>query len=183
MTKQLLCCIFILCFSISRAQEMAVGKSTTPFSIGLGAGLDYGGIGIKIPMISFTPWAQLFGGVGYNGADVGFNAGGLIRSDPERQVSTYVTAMYGYNAVLITESIGGTNRTERTYYGPSFGVGVEYRSRPGGNFFSLGLLVPIRSKKFENAVDTLDPIRNPPVVALSVGYHISFKKCRSASIH
>jgi hypothetical protein len=174
--KRLLPAILVLfCTHFSSAQENDL-KPTSPFNLGVGVGLDYGGVGIKIPMISFTPWAQLFGGLGYNGAGAGFNSGVLIRSSPQRQISTYATAMYGYNAVLITESVGGGQRTERTYYGPSFGCGIEFRNKPEGNFFTFGLLFPIRSEKFNDASRLVKSVRRPGEVMLSVGYHFTFKR-------
>lgn len=175
--KRLLPAILILLSTyFSSAQENASNHPISSFNPGIGFGLDYGGIGIKIPMISFTPWAQLFGGLGYNGAGPGFNSGVLIRSSPQRLISTYFTAMYGYNAVLITESVGGKQRTERTYYGPSFGCGIEFRNKPEANFFTLGLLFPIRSEKFDDASGVVNPLRRPMDVMLSVGYHFAFRK-------
>lgn len=176
LVKRLLPAVLILFSHCSSAQENAPNQSTSSFNLGIGVGLDYGGIGIKIPMISFAPWAQLFGGLGYNGAGPGFNSGVLIRSSPQRQISTYFTAMYGYNAVLITESVGGRQRTERTYYGPSFGCGIEFRNKPEANFFTFGLLFPIRSEKFDDASGVVNPLRRPRDVMLSVGYHFAFKK-------
>jgi hypothetical protein len=175
--KRLLPAILIL-FTVyySSAQENPPKHQTSSFNLGIGVGLDYGGIGIKIPMISFAPWAQLFGGLGYNGAGAGFNTGVLIRSSSQRQISTYFTAMYGYNAVLIAESVGGKQRTERAYYGPSFGCGIEFRNKPEANFFTFGLLFPIRSEKFDDASRLVNSVRRPLDVVLSVGYHFAFKK-------
>jgi hypothetical protein len=84
--------------------------------------------------------------------------------------------MYGYNGVLITESVGGKTRTERMYYGPSFGGGVECRTRPNGNFFTFGLLFPIRSEKFKESSKLVNAIRRPADILLSIGYHFAFTR-------
>jgi hypothetical protein len=179
--KRLLPAVLILFNTYcTSAQENDSRYVASPFNLGIGVGLDYGGIGIKIPMISFAPWAQLFGGLGYNGAGAGFNSGVLIRSSPQNQISTYFTAMYGYNAVLIAESVGGKQRTERTYYGTSFGCGIEFRNKPEASFFTFGLLFPIRSEKFNNASGTVNPLRRPKEVVLSIGYHFAFKRHRES---
>jgi hypothetical protein len=173
--RSLLPVLLFVSIHISHAQETSF-KDQTPFNLGLGVGLDYGGVGIKIPMISFRPWAQLFGGLGYNGDGAGFNTGILIRSSPKHQISTYFTLMYGYNGVLITESVGGKQRTERTFYGPSFGGGIEFRNREGADFFTFGLLFPVRSEKFDDSSQLVKTIRRPGEVVLSIGYHFMFNK-------
>lgn len=127
-------------------------------------------------MISFTSYAQLVGGLGYTGAGPGFNTGVFIRSAPEQAVSTYFTVMYGYTGVLITESTGGRTRTERTFYGLSFGGGIEFRTRSKGNFFTAGLFFPISSEKFGDPSQLVKTIRSPADLVLSVGYHLSFNK-------
>jgi hypothetical protein len=84
--------------------------------------------------------------------------------------------MYGYNGVLVTESVGGKQRTERTFYGPSFGGGIEFRHREGADFFTFGLLFPIRPEKFDDSSQLVKTIRRPGEVVLSIGYHFMFKR-------
>ena len=81
--------------------------------------------------------------------------------------------MYGYNGVI---KISGAWSFEETYYGPTFGVGFEFRPQRKG-YWNVELLVPIRSKDYH---DDMDAIKNDPNIELkseplpigiSVGYH------------
>src|SRR3989337_4382541 len=81
-----------------QAQDTESG-STNEVNIGLGIGMDYGGIGIRG---TFLPMERLglFASAGYNLNAVGFNAGAQWRFPKERH-AFFLTGMYGYNAVLI----------------------------------------------------------------------------------
>ena len=116
-----------------------------------------------------TPALGLFAGAGYNLATVGWNAGVHIRLSPEDKVCPYATGMYGYNAALrVTDRsgsyLGGTN-----YNGPSFGGGVEVRSRSWERHLHAGLLIPFRSEEAKAAFEYADS--RPWPVMLTVGYH------------
>jgi len=149
------------------------GKTESVYSqsnFGLGVGLDYGGFGFKMNLLLVKPVA-VFGSAGYNLDKLAFTGGFNFRLKPDSRVCPTLQAMYGYNAV-IKDEYGGNGTT---YYGPSFGLGLEFHGKKKvGNFFNLELLVPVRSQKFKDAIDELkEEGENPQVfpVAISLGYH------------
>lgn len=163
---------FCLLTSVSVAQEEF---GTSQFNIGLGLGLDYGGLGTRITIIP-DPSFGAFAAVGYNFADIGYNIGGNYYFLPTQKVCPYVTAMYGYNAVTLVE---GASEFNDTFYGATFGGGLQLRSRRSpGNFWNFELLVPLRSSAYYSHIAEMK--RNPfitdvteaPPIAISIGYHI-----------
>ncbi|HYG20002.1 MAG TPA: hypothetical protein VD816_13785 [Ohtaekwangia sp.] len=139
-------------------------------SIGIGLGLDYGGIGLKVN-VPFTPrMAFLFGG-GYNLNGIGLNGGFAIHlAPPDAKVQPALIGLYGYNAVIIVE---GSSTFNKTYYGPSFGFALEFHGKK--NFFNAGLLIPIRPASFNDDMDRLKSngvhFGSVSPVAISLGYH------------
>lgn len=141
-----------------RAQHL--GSTKNQVGIGLGAGLPYGGLGAKV---SYNPADQftLFAGLGYNFVGAGYNGGFLYSFPTEKQTEVYLTGMYGYNAVINVE---GSPSQQKTYMGPSFGVGVKINSlRKQGAYWDLSLLVPARSQDFK---DTWDGIKADPNIQI-----------------
>ena len=102
-----------------------------------------------------------------------FRSGGTYRILPDKRICPTISAMYGYNGVI---KISGAWSFEETYYGPTFGIGLEFRPQRKG-YWNIELLVPIRSKDYH---DDMDAIKNDPNIELkseplpigiSVGYH------------
>jgi hypothetical protein len=144
-------------------------------NFGLGVGLDYGGIGGRLTYLP-APVVGLFAGLGYNFAGLGYNLGGVIRLAPDKRVVPALYAMYGYNAAL---KITGSTQVNKSYYGPSFGLGMEIKGRNNNqNHFNLKLLLPLRPDEFQNDINAYQSIgvdiTAPPPVAFSIGYHFSF---------
>jgi hypothetical protein len=112
------------------------------FFFGAGLGLDHGGLGVR---------------------------GLLYRQRTQSQRRPYVTAMYGYNMVILTTNPGRQSGTGTNYYGPSFGGGVEFWSKERTRFIHAGLLFPVRSS------DALLALRwssaEPWPILLSAGFH------------
>lgn len=85
--------------------------------------------------------------------------------------------MYGYNAVTIIEGNGYSEDFKKTYYGPSFGFGVEFHGKyESANYFNVQLLVPMRSGEYHDDMDALKnsdsiEINEPCPVTISIGYH------------
>jgi hypothetical protein len=140
-------------------------------SAGIGIGLDYGGIGGRL---TFAPAKALalFAAIGYNLNGAGYNGGLIIRFMPDSKVCPFISAMYGYNAVIIVD---GWDEVSKTYYGFSVGTGIELRMR-SGNYWSFETIIPARSQKFKDDFDLLD--ENPELgmtppfpILISVGYH------------
>jgi hypothetical protein len=170
--------LFFYCFIVpSLAQQKgdnvaADDENESTFNLGLGLGLDYGGIGLKLA-VSPEKHIGIFGGLGYNIHKAGYNFGAIIRLAPDKHVVPILTAMYGYNAVIVVK---GAEQLNKTYYGPSFGGGVEINSYSGKSFWNIELLVPVRSQEFKDDFDAIDSnpsitIKAPLPITFSVGYH------------
>jgi hypothetical protein len=140
------------------------------FDLGLGMGMDYGGIGLRA---TFKPIPRLgsFAAGGYNLNAAGFNVGGQWYF-PQKKHAFYLTAMYGYNAVIV---VSGDINDKGTYYGVSAGAGFQLNSQHKRNFWNFELLVPIRNSNYKDDLDALKylgtDLREPLPIAFSVGYH------------
>lgn len=148
---------------------------TSIVKLGLGFGLDYGGIGTRLTIIPTTHFG-FFAAVGYNLHKAGFNAGLTYKFLPEKKVTPVAQVMYGYNAVIVVE---GADQYDKTYYGLSIGGGLEVNTKKSGNYWSFEVLYPFRSSEYEDDWDALknDPsieITSEPLpITFSVGFHFS----------
>ncbi|WP_462248733.1 hypothetical protein [Ekhidna sp.] len=158
---------------IAQSDQLSSQKSST--SVGIGLGLPYGGIGLNVGTYVVDN-LSVFGGIGYQFAGVGYNFGLLKDFPSNSQTQFYVTGMFGTNAGIVVE---GASELDKLYTGATFGLGVKINSRKTeGNFWNIGLLVPIRSSEFK---DDEEAIRNNPnielndalPIAIVVGYHIN----------
>jgi len=177
-TRLLLALIITVSLSFAQtrtsAQEIAQ-QPASPFNLGIGFGLDYGGLGISVNYLPVKPLG-LFAGLGYNLLGMGYNVGAAYRILPSKRFCPSLSAMYGYNAVISVE--GEDSPYDKTYYGPSFGANLEWHSRKKpGNYFKLSLIVPLRPQAY---YDDLDKLKNDPKyevkmeptpINLSIGYH------------
>jgi hypothetical protein len=145
-------------------------------SLGIGLGMDYGGIGGSLlfyPQRNFG----LFAGGGYALAGFGYNVGAKLRfisATTTSKLSLYLIGMYGYNAAIAV-----TNATQysKFFYGPTFGFGFDLRSRPESKgYLTLALLIPIRSSDVKDYIDYLKNSRGVDFknslipVGISIGY-------------
>lgn len=133
---------------------------------GVGLGLDYGGIGMKLTLEASGP-ISLFGGLGYNLDKLGYNIGMEMNFKPSSETTGFLSAMYGYNAVLVQSS--GSFSSAKTFYGPSFGLGIKARSRVSENYFTFQIIYPIRDKEFNASGNSV----NAWPVLLSLGYNFA----------
>lgn len=172
MKKQLSFAILITFIVTSLNLNAQEATSFSKVNIGLGMGLDYGGVGGRL---SFVPEKHiaLYGAVGYNIIGLGYNVGATIKIIPDKRFCPTIGAMYGYNAVLVVT--GAFDDIRKTYYGPSFSLGFEFKSknRPN-NFWNIELLIPVRSQEFKDDIDGLILKAEPSPVMISVGYHFGF---------
>ena len=148
-------------------------SQTDKATIGVGAGLDYGGFGINITRY-LNKNVGLYAGVGYALADIGFNGGLKFRfiSETPWLLTPFITAMYGYNTAVVVSNATIYNKM---FYGPSIGFGLDFRGRPEKKgYFSLALLVPIRGPEVDsylnNVRSTSVSISSPSPVVFSIGY-------------
>jgi hypothetical protein len=149
------------------------------FNVGLGLGIDYGGIGGRFTVLPIKQ-AFLFAGLGYNIDGFGYNVGAGFRFLTQKRGVPYLIAMYGYNAVMLVFINGEYQKQyNKTFYGASAGFGLEQRQRRDAkNYFNLELLWLFRSQAFKDYKTELENnlgakfIQLP--VSFSIGYHIGF---------
>jgi hypothetical protein len=143
--------------------------------LGLGLGFDYGGIGASLLYYPQENIGLFFGG-GYAIAGFGYNAGLKLRLSNKKPtvVSPFIMAMYGYNAAV---AVSGNSSFDKLFYGPSFGAGIDIRSkRPSSKgYLSIALLIPVRSPDVNNYINDLQTndgvsFSNLPPIGISIGY-------------
>lgn len=156
MRKIIICISLILiCYSIQvNAQDKKPAAIIQDKAVlGLGAGLDYGGFGANLLFYPHKNFGFFIGG-GYALADIGYNFGIKYRffSDYSKAMP-YFLAMYGYNTAIV---VSNSSVYDKLFYGPTVGVGVDFRSKPlKQGYWSLGLLVPIRGIEVDDYMNDL----------------------------
>jgi hypothetical protein len=170
-----LCLVLLLLWPGLAYSQDSADESKGDFGIGIG--LDYGAIGGRFAFRP-SPKVALLAGLGYNLNGLGYNFGAALRLSPGKRTVPYLSAIYGYNGVIV---IDGASQYNKTYYGPSVGFGLEFHSKKKtGNYFNLEMFVPFRSSEFTN---DLNAIKNNPSfklqsepwpIAISLGYHWGF---------
>lgn len=93
--------LFIVVFVQAKAQYTEYPPQTEKFNLGLGMGMDYGGIGLNA-LVYPQNNIGLFAGGGYALAGFGWNAGlkGRFFLNESSAITPYLMAMYGYNAAV-----------------------------------------------------------------------------------
>jgi hypothetical protein len=172
----LFACLFIISIHLSAQDTIPIPRQIDMTTIGVGMGLDMGGFGGNVLVYPAENFG-LFAGVGYALAGVGFNAGAkvrLISKNPVSKVNPYALAMYGYNAAI---AVSGATQYNKLFYGPTFGIGIDYRPNPySGGYWSFALFVPIRSTEVDKYIDDLKTNHNIEFktelipIAISIGY-------------
>jgi hypothetical protein len=151
----------------SQAQHFSSSKGKA--ALGLGVGLPYGGFGTRV---SVNPADQLalFFGLGYNSVGAGYNVGMQYLVPSKKQTEFFLTAMYGYNAII---KIKGTDIYNDSYSGVSAGAGLRINSNSSkGVFWDIGLLVPARSTAFKDDFEALE--KNPMIEGLTKPFPVLF---------
>lgn len=174
--------ILLICFALmtltASAQYIENYEPEAPVTIvklGLGIGLDYGGIGTRLTITPTTNFG-VFLAVGYNLQKAGLNGGLTYKFLPDKRVSPVAHIMYGYNAVILVE---GMERYNKTYYGVSAGGGIELNMRKSKNYWSFELLYAFKSSEYERDWDaiknnsSIDVLSEPLPVTISIGYHFN----------
>jgi hypothetical protein len=152
-------------------------QETANFSkvnIGIGMGLDYGGIGGRLSYLPVKSVA-LFGAVGYNLLKTGFNAGGTFKFLPSKRLCPTIGAMYGYVAAI---KVKGAEQYNQNYYGPSVSIGLEFKpAKHPRNFWNVKFIYPFRSHEYRSDLSNIksNPYikfeNKPHDVTFSFGYH------------
>jgi hypothetical protein len=170
--------IIFLSFSLLVITLPADSQALEKSDLGAGMGIDYGGFGTRL---TYTPIERVgvFGSLGYNLNSVGYNFGAQFRIPVKKRFMGYLTAMYGYNAVLKVE--GFVNESGYTYYGPSVGIGVQWKLSSRKNLWlNLEGILPFRPQSFSDAIHDLRSIgyevQEPGDFGFSLGLHYRFKE-------
>jgi len=181
--------IFLISFAVQlKAQDTIQqdpnlgSRQIDKVSIGIGAGLDFGGFGgnvIYYPIKNFG----IFGGVGYALAGAGYNVGVKYRYIPDKptsKIDPYGMIMYGYNAAI---AVLNASQYNKLFFGPTLGLGIDFRRKPTNKgYWSFTLLIPIRSSAVNDYIDDLENNHGAEFqnrlfpVGISVGYKFIIHK-------
>jgi len=154
-----------------------VPEQDSKMNIGLGIGLDYGGIGGRITFLPVKRLA-LFAAVGYALVDFGYNVGAQLRIIPDNNFCPTFGVMYGYNGVI---KVQNASMYDKIYYGTSISGGLEMHFGGKQSFMNVELIVPFRSQAFYDDWDSLKQnssvsIQSDPLpIAFSICYHFALK--------
>ena len=167
--------IIIFSVDILFAQDnVPVRTINQQINFGVGVGLDYGGIGLRLSVLPDSH-LSLFAAFGNNLNGAGYNLGVAYRFTPFNSTCWYYTMMYGYNAVIV---INNASQYDQTYYGISPGFGIEFHGRRHpGNFFNLEILIPLRTQEYRDDIIALQNKRTitfksqPLPFTISIGFH------------
>ena len=148
-------------------------------SVGIGIGIDYGGIGSRVTYESGRKLG-IFASAGYNFDAVGFNIGGQFLFLEKKSVDLFLCAMYGYNTVLGLTGSGGFESTA-TYYGPSVGGGAKLKvGASKTSYVCFEVILPFRPGAVDDAIHDLRllgyKVDDPLPVGFSIGYHFRLKR-------
>jgi hypothetical protein len=171
---------------LSPAQDSAAAKyNIDRVSLGVGVGIDYGGIGGNLLLYPLQD-VGIFGGAGYAFIGIGYNVGLKLRlapGDRAPKVVPYLLAMYGYNTAVKVSSSNQNGfgsdfgQYNKFFYGPSFGIGLDlYPQHNKAGYWTVDLIVPVRGADVNNYINNLETtddvsFKNKPFpVLLSVAY-------------
>lgn len=143
-------------------------------SLGIGLGMDYGGIGAKL---AFYPnkYLGFYLSGGYNLNGLTYNAGVQARLFWQVKnyfIIPYISVGYGYNSVVIAEHL-----TAQEYYGMTFSAGIQYKSEANKDvYYSFGLTYGSETKAALDYIKYLESIgyefkAKPLPIGISFGLH------------
>jgi hypothetical protein len=128
-------------------------------TVGVGAGYDFGGIGVN-GIYYIQRSVGVFAGAGYAFAGVGFNAGVKLRALTNKSASIlvpFVLAMYGYNAEAAPKGYAIYNKI---FYNATFGAGLDYRPKNSKfGYLTATLLLPLRTPDAQTYINSLSLFR------------------------
>lgn len=146
-------------------------------SVGVGFGMDYGGLLGASILVYPQRNIGLFLGGGYVVAGIGFNAGIKLRIVGKKSTSPfspYLLGMYGYNAAITVTNATGY---DKIFYGPTCGLGFDVKvGKARSNYLTIALLIPIRGPEVNDYINDLKNNHNVefkgslPPLAFSLGF-------------
>jgi len=154
--------LFMAAISTASAQDTPPKSSSDSNQVymGLGFGLDYGGIGAKIEYLPVKN-IGVFAGLGYNIDGAGWNVGASYKIKTTERLSINPVVFYGYNGVL---KVDGASEYDMVSHGVTFGVNLDIHVGKNGNKITAGLYVPVRSQKFR---DNYDMVKDDPYISMN----------------
>jgi hypothetical protein len=149
--------------------------------LGIGFGLDYGGIlGVQLGVTALKH-LTFFGSGGYYKFQGGWNVGIktlLIAKTSKHAGRPYLKIMYGCNSAIEVE---GADEYNKVYKGWTAGLGIELRfGKKKQNGFDIDLNVPLRTGDFWVDFNdmkndpNIDVIAEPIPITISIGFHHEF---------
>jgi hypothetical protein len=149
--------------------------------LGIGFGLDYGGLaGAKIAFLPI-PYVSVFAAGGYYLFGFGWNTGAtwhILPSTSRYTLRPNIKLMYGVNGGTM---VSGDDKYNKMFYGVTPGAGLEImfgKSKRNGLDFDLNF--PIHGQDFKDQLDimkadpTITGVKDPLPVAFSLGFHHEF---------
>jgi len=165
------------------ASEAAPASTATNhfLDLGMGLGLDYGGlVGINLAYIPM-PYISVFFATGWELIALGWNTGIKINALPQDGKHVFrlnFKAMYGVNGATV---VVGASEYDKVFVGFTPGIGFEFMfGSQKKNGFDIDLNFPIHGSDFDDQVKRIkaDPrvstFTDPLPVAISFGYHHEF---------
>jgi hypothetical protein len=150
--KNILLLIFLTITFVGFGQEKSEDAfyRKAPFYIGVGVGMDYGGLGGKFEYM-FADFTGLFVGVGTNFNGLGINGGAVFKPLHKKILTPYFIGMYGYTATIRVQN---ASQYDMTDYGFSLGGGISFKTL-NLNVWQIGIVAPFRSEEFKNHYEYL----------------------------
>ncbi|TAH27152.1 MAG: hypothetical protein EAZ07_02660 [Cytophagales bacterium] len=151
--------------------------STEPkVTIGLGAGLNYGGFGVQ-GGFQPIPYIRAIAGYGTNLIDMNYNLGLQFRLRPNKRFCPTISYMYGYNAAIFNKEF---TEQSKSFDGSTLGAGIEFWNQKKSKALFFQVFLPIRSIAYENSSLTSDATLfyntlNSNPILLSIGVHFGIR--------
>ena len=172
----ILICIFQFALNTNAQDYLPKAKTYNGTSIGIGSGLDFGGIGIGVLHYGRIKTVGVFGGLGYTPSGIGINAGlkaRLISTKINPTLNPFLLGMYGYTTSV---SISNDKQYNKMFYGATLGVGADFKFKKSGRgFWTLAWLFPLDLSKSNEYIQYLVSYRHmtfsePSAFRFSIGY-------------
>lgn len=168
--------LFLTLINEGHSQEQKNQKRPVAYG-GIGAGLDYGGFGMKAEFLP-SKYLGIFAGAGFNLDGVGLNGGISTSLMPDKNTSVFLMVMYGYNGVIVLKSNFSGASSYHTYYGVSVGGGFDFKVGKNRNKVNLGIIVPFRSEEFDDDYERFSAGGysfniKPTNVLITVGFNVA----------
>lgn len=147
--------------------------------IGIGYGIDYGGIGVKM-QANINSFFKMFLALGVDNYKFSRNFGvstNFRGENTKSKISPYIQLMYGTNTNV---GYGLPLGLRKMFYGPTVGGGIEIISTSGSSL-SIGMLLPYRSKEVDKYIEKLRLTRSLEftkefkTLEFSIGYAVAIR--------